>query len=155
MRFRSSLIVVGIFVFSGCSALRKANEWAAKNAGPNEVAVSESVEEKRSESPVISEGSDYDRTSGTDYFWKIRENGATQLLWRELPSGYVSEITIASNGVMYSHIDGEFWTYNPWSDHCTSRRNHLKGMRCIHPVVTHFFDNHEFKPPHPLETRVR
>lgn len=108
------------------------------------------------ESTIIEKGTAYDKVSGADYYWNIFQNGAVQLIGQEVPSGDYFKISLSTSGTMISSYRASTWSYDVASDACRSTRGDvLRGDRCIHPVVSHFFMEHTFKPKHPIEERIK
>lgn len=108
------------------------------------------------ESAVISEGTGYDRESGIEYVWSIRDNGAIEIIGQEIPSANYFKIGIFVDGKMITMKKGESWEYMADADICKSTKGvYLRGLKCIPSVVDDFFSNHEFDPPHPIFARLR
>lgn len=98
---------------------------------------------------------DYDRASGIEYNWVLRENGLVEISGISPPSGDPFKITISIDGAMYSENGRETWRYSSTTDACQSSKGRImRGLPCIPSVVKHFFLNNSFNPPHPMRDRV-
>lgn len=103
--------------------------------------------------PVIAQGQDTDRVSGSLYTWEIRANGVTTII-AMLDNGY-AEFVLTTKGSLFSTFPRSIWSYDAKSDVCKSSTGQVGvGIKCIHPVVSDFISKHEFKPEHPLFSRI-